>query len=632
VQGSLKSSASESGAVPQAALAGISFTRQTRDVDIVLHPDVGTPSAELTKKIAEAAHVDGDLLTFSGGKVRLTLEERYLDNIAAIDEVRYIREYHPAKLRNNRARVILGADVTIGDVAYKGDGEVVAVADTGFDNGQRQGAHPAFGNRVRSLYAWGRPNRKDDPSGHGTHVSGSVLGDGNSAGMGGQIEAPASRAGLVVQSLLDARGGLGGIPDDLEKLFIQPYQNDSARVHTNSWGSSPPPGTPQLSYDEQSTAIDKFVRDHPDMVICFAAGNDGVDRDANGLVDRALIGSQAAAKNCITVGATEGNRPEIQVPEQDYHVPPRFPPDPRIPFTWGGYWPGDYPTAPIFADHMANDPDGLAAFSSRGPTKEGRFKPDVVAPGTSILSTRSRRAQDPGHWGISRDANWMFDSGTSMATPLVAGCCAVLRETLVKKGHQPSAALIKALLINGAVDVVGQFHPTEAGPSPNNNSGFGRVNLHASIIIPGTDPMAGCGDSTTPLDTDDEFTVDVQIPGAGDDELGVQPGDESSRAAAELRPGPSTLKVTLVYTDKEGTRLHNDLNLIVVAPDGKSERHGNMGTRTFPADADRPFDRLNNVEQVVWTGIAPGIAVIKIKAFRVATMEPQSFAYAWRLI
>jgi len=59
--------------------------------------------------------------------------------------------------------------------------------------------------------------------------------------------------------------------------------------------------------------------------------------------------------------------------------------------------PLDYPKVPIFNDHIANNKDGMAAFSSRGPTKEQRFKPDVVAPGSSILSTRSSKVRRVSH-------------------------------------------------------------------------------------------------------------------------------------------------------------------------------------------------------------------------------------------
>ena len=55
--------------------------------------------------------------------------------------------------------------------------------------------------------------------------------------MGGVIQGTAPVARLIMQSLLDSGGGLGGIPDDLHDLF-EPAFNDKARVHTNSWGTT----------------------------------------------------------------------------------------------------------------------------------------------------------------------------------------------------------------------------------------------------------------------------------------------------------------------------------------------------------------------------------------------------------
>jgi hypothetical protein len=69
-------------------------------------------------------------------------------------------------------------------------------------------------------------------------VCGSVLGDGNSPTMGGAIQGTAPKSKLVVQSLLDQSGGLGGIPADLHDLFKPPYDNDKVRVQTNSWKST----------------------------------------------------------------------------------------------------------------------------------------------------------------------------------------------------------------------------------------------------------------------------------------------------------------------------------------------------------------------------------------------------------
>ncbi|ASN53497.1 S8 family serine peptidase [Sinomonas sp. R1AF57] len=565
-------------------------SRKPRTVDVVLHDDVDPASAGVLEQIAAAAKLDPSSLEPGRHKVRITVEQGVLDRIAAVDKVRHIEEVPQRQLFNNHSRVILHADVLVNGTEYKGDGEVVAVADTGFDKGSTTDVHPAFTGRVEKLYALGRPNpaNADDPHGHGTHVAGSVLGDGTSATMGGAIQGTAPAARLVLQSTLDSAGQLGGLPADLHDLFRPPYDTDGARVHTNSWGST----TPGLPYDSSSQEIDDFVWTHQDMVITFAAGNDGADKDRDGLVDGGSIGSQSAAKNCITVGASEGDRPA-------------FAP------TYGQYWPADFPSNPVRSDRQANRTDGMVAFSSRGPTKEQRIKPDVVAPGTCILSTLSRQVASPStDFGTSTDPLWFFDSGTSMATPLVAGCVAVLRETLVKNGTAtPSAALVKALLINGAVELAGQYVPTEAGASPNGSSGWGRVDLAGSVIIPGPSSDGGFGEGG-PLKQGEEESFTVDIPGKGD--AGASP------AAA----GSATFKVTLVWSDPPGAALQNDLDLIVRAADG-TERHGNMGT----SDG---FDRRNNVEQVLWQNMPPGKATVVVRAFRI-TRFPQPYAYAWRI-
>ena len=563
-------------------------SRAPHTVDVVLHDDVDPNGAALKASIAAAARVNPDDLVMSRHKARLTVQERYLNDLAAIDEVRHIEPVSGVRLFNNVARSILNAQVVVNGTAFEGDGEIVVVNDTGFDKGSVTNVHLAFAGRVIKLVPLGRSGKSDDPDGHGTHVAGSVLGDGNAPSMGGVIQGTAPKAKLIVQSLLNAAGELGGIPADLHDLFKPGYDDDGARIQTNSWGAR----IPGLPYNQSSREIDDFIWNHPDCTICFAAGNDGIDVNRDGAIDPASIGSEAAAKNCITVGATENIRPNIEL-------------------TYGGLRPSSWPANPISSDKTANNADGLAAFSSRGPTKENRFKPDLVAPGTSILSTRSRNAVTvPTIFGTSTDSGFFFDDGTSMATPLVAGCVAVVRESLVKNGlPMPSAALIKALLINGAVTIPGQYSPSEAGASPNGNSGWGRVNLAGSIILPGPHPNGGFREGD-PLKQGEEDTITIRIPGppgpGGVGPLGLSP----------------SLKITLVWSDPPGAMLQNDLDLIVRAADGQ-ERHGNMGT-------SKNFDRLNNVEQVVWENIPAGEAKIPVRAFHI-TQFPQPWAYVWRL-
>jgi serine protease AprX len=204
-----------------------------------------------------------------------------------------------------------------------------------------------------------------------------------------------------------------------------------------------------------------------------------------------------------------------------------------------------------------------------------------------------------------------------MATPLVAGCAAVLHEALIKNGAtSPSAALIKALLINGAVELAGQYSPSEAGPSPNANSGFGRVDLAGSIILPGPNPNGGFGEGG-PLAQGEQSTISIKIPAQPPGNHGLT----GATRAGTLGLGAS-FKITLVWSDPPGPDLQNDLDLIVIAPDG-SERHGNAGVT-------KAFDRANNVEQIVWTNMSPGDAKIVVRAFRI-TQLPQPYAYAWRI-
>lgn len=575
-------------------------------VDIILHKDVDLTTCK--NAVCEAAHVDPDDVSGDKDKIRLTVQEQHLDAIAALDHVATIQEVTPNRLFNNVARGILNAaNINVGGTTLDGSGQIIAVGDTGIDKD-----HPAFaGGRIDQLIPLGPRGKTNDPDGQGTHVCGSVLGS-STLSDGTPIQGSAPAAHLVMQSLLDSRGGLGGIPPSLNALFGPAYAA-GARVHNNSWGSS----TPGLADDRSCHEIDAFVAQHPDMLIVFAAGNDGLDRDRNGTVDLRQIGSQAAAKNCLTVGASENHRPDLTVA---YGILPEGRIDSR------------FTAEPIFGDQYADDPDGMAAFSSRGPTRERRIKPDIVAPGTCILSARSRTVVDSKFYGISPDPDYMFESGTSMAAPLASGCAALIRQFLVANPpnnqgvaavapgggaqqqqplqpsppaapYSPTAALVKALLINGATPLPGQYNPTEAGLSPNPNSGWGRVSVADSAVAEG--PTAGYGEHLTGLEDDETFASEIDI------------GEENRG---------KTLKVTLVWTDAPGVMLQNDLDLSVkmVVGGREEERRGNMGR------GDGGWDRLNNVEQVVWEGVGEGKVEVEVRAWRVVEGR-QGFAWAWRL-
>jgi hypothetical protein len=139
----------------------------------------------------------------------------------------------------------------------------------------------------------------------------------------------------------------------------------------------------------------------------------------------------------------------------------------------------------------------------------------------------------------------------------------------------------------------------------NISSGWGRVNLAASVIIPELTPNGAFGEGG-PLNQGERSTGVIKVP-----QTVVAPGGL----------GP-TLKFTLVWTDPPGAQLQNDLDLIITAANG-DERHGNMGTGTG-------FDRQNNVEQIVWENLPPGDLKFTIVAFHI-TRFPQAYAFAWRI-
>ncbi|OAQ95520.1 KP-43 peptidase, serine peptidase, MEROPS family S08A [Purpureocillium lilacinum] len=431
----------------QAGEQGDSTPRKYK-VDVVLHKGENNVNDVVTQ-ITTKTGLTPDDIDVKHNIIRLDVDADTISKLEEVDAVKTIEKVVPKKFFNNTARNDMGfGAVEPPHTTYTGKDQIVVIADTGFDEGRKEDCHPAFTNRVVDLVSVGRKRsgKTNDYDGHGTHVAGSVLGSHTSAKMGGAIKGTAPEALMVMQSLLDTRGGLD-VGANLWDLFQPPYGKEydepfnqhKARIATNSWG----PGWigQQIGYDSDANALDAFVWKNQDHVILFAAGNDGMELSAT----NAHIGSTSGAANCISVGATYSSRTAKGF---------KYDPDGR---------PGK--------------PDKVAEFSSRGPTTDGLIKPDVVAPGVPILSACSR---DPAiteaarqRGGPTEDELWMFLAGTSMATPLVAGCCAVLREALWAVGvSTSSAALIKALLVNGADDL----------GLPRSHQGFGRVNIKNSLL------------------------------------------------------------------------------------------------------------------------------------------------------
>jgi hypothetical protein len=265
---------------------------------------------------------------------------------------------------------------------------------------------------------------------------------------------------------------------------------------------------------------------------------------------------------------------------------------------------------------VSDNPNGLAAFSSRGPTNDGRIKPEIVAPGTNVISARSHFPS--ARYPFNYDSNYAYDSGTSMATPMISGMAALTRQWLAdyRVTSAPSSALLRALLLNGATDIgPGQYGASgiaEIGPAwPNNAEGWGRASFAATVG----------------LDSDRSVWF---AEGAG---LRTLDTAEYHLQVAAGQP----LHVTLSWTDYPGTPLSakalvDNLDLEVVLPDGVTTLHGNSA-------ADLPLlcqdingaDTCNTNESVLVEAPVSGVYTLRVRAAVVSPLAgAQPFAITAR--
>jgi hypothetical protein len=262
----------------------------------------------------------------------------------------------------------------------------------------------------------------------------------------------------------------------------------------------------------------------------------------------------------------------------------------------------------------------MASWSSRGPTDDGRIKPDVVAPGTWILSGYSDLYQqgyegDPVNpqnglyqwdgWGMPFNQDYKYMGGTSMSNPIAAGAATVVRDYYQKAySHNASAALVKATLINSAVDLLDENNDGAIDndfPIPNFHEGWGRVN-----VANATDGGYEYVDQTTGLSTGGNNTYQYS-----------------------LTSGGSAFKVSLVWSDFPSTEaasknLVNDLDLVVTGPGGSPVYRGNVFSGGW-SQTGGSADRTNNVENVYVQSAASGTWTVQVVGFNVPN-GPQPFA------
>ncbi len=449
------------------------------------------------------------------------------------------------------------------------------------------------------------PNMYDESS-HGSHTAGSVTGDQPPYNSHTESDGLAPGAMHVHQNIADSGGGLGGLPADDYDLWRQAYRPrnpaavaetsgltgnpadysteyrplEDARTHNNSYGLLAP------VIDEGSAArLDEFVWDHEDMTIVVSAGNAGPEQFS--------IGSPSVAKNELSSGASaNGRQPMVSI-------------------------------------------DSMASFSSHGPTGDDRFGVDLATPGQIVVSSK----------GGSTD-EYHVAQGTSMSGPILTGLATLVRQYFydgyaaaggdgfaagapaAARRHNPSAALVKATLINGAERMRGFYTGdegntrTEDGQWPSAGQGFGRVNLDNSLYF-----------TNDPANTwyRDVYRADAEAFPEG--AVGA-----SRTYTVEVAPG-QPLDVTLAWTDAPalpaGTPgLVNNLDLVVTGPGGSTYVGNNMNSRAMPSvdvaetlNAPLPRDVRNLTERIRVANPAPGTYTISVQATAIA-IGHQGFALA----
>ena len=459
---------------------------------------------------------------------------------------------------------------------------IVDVVDDGIDNGTTTPLHPDFykdgvsGGTSRLVFNSNCTTDAlpDGQEGHGNLNAGIVAaynnlpgapyidGNGYDRGLGISPFGRVAGTKIFLNSGPFDESACGGS----DASTVLAVANAGATITSNSWGSSA-----FGDYDTTAQAYDALTRNarmggagNQQMLHVFSAGNDGRDGAKS-------IGSPGTAKNVLTVGATENVR--------------------------------DNGILDGCGDATAANADNIADFSSRGPTTDGRIKPDIVAPGTHIQGPAS---QDPTYdgTGVCGGASsnyypagqtlYTWSSGTSHSAPAVAGVASLVYNyygRVINPGQTPSPAMLKALILNAPRYLTGA---NAVGALPSPNQGWGDANLGAIF------------------DTAQRFVTDQT-------RTFLNTGDTYIKGGAVANTG-KPLRITLVWTDAPGSTTTG------IAPVNNLDLEVTVGGRTYKGNVfngqysttDGTADALNNVESVFLPAGTSGAFSVRVIAANIA--------------
>lgn len=375
-------------------------------------------------------------------------------------EVYWVEKEYPIIWHNRWANGVCDSGISevtpLDDWNIDGEGEVIAISDTGIDmthcffydaNTPTPYDTVNLNHRKVVYYITTYGDQYDTTEGHGSHVAGTAAGlsDVDNSDVR-QYRGMASQAKIAFADLMtgDSDSGNLNVPSvGLSAMFTNLAQS-GARIFTNSWGTS------SNSYNSVAQEVDTYMRNNPDSLILFSAGNSG----ENGFN---TVGSPATNKNGIAVGASLNDRGSWQ------------------------YVLGQSNPSSVY------DKDNVAYFSSRGPTADSRLKPDILAPGYFVYSAN----------GNYQSANYHCDlegkAGTSMSAPTMAGFAAKIRQYYrlgyypsgranTSDAFTPSGALLKATLVHSGQRANLLVRNSQSYASltayPSNVQGYGRIELN----------------------------------------------------------------------------------------------------------------------------------------------------------